>query len=284
MSPKDRGKSACNEAALRIRNDHDTIVTLEQRLRAIEEQVEIVKVRADAAENRIADYVNELAKVNSHCDAQVAEMSAVLQTQRGQINDVGFQNTRATNELAQCRFDLERHTQLAMSMERELQSANRRVQGLTNENQLAAQHHRSSLHAAEQMLERACIKDGSSKADSDRELAEAQINLGKLQNELSEGIRQVAEYNSELQKYTELAQSAEVDRNRLVIQHNNDQNEVIQLTDRVNDLENRVRENNAKVEGPDDGHFIVKRAHVEIQSARHEIRVAREELAAERRD
>ena len=159
----------------------------------------VAKVRADAAENRIADYVNELAKVNSHCDAQVAGMSAVLQTQRGQINDIGNQNTRATNELAQCRFDLERHTQLAMSKEGELQSANRRVQDFTNENQLAAQHHRSSLHAAEQMLERACIKNGFSKADSDRELAEAQINLGKLQNELSERIRQVAEYNSELQ-------------------------------------------------------------------------------------
>ena len=153
-----------------MRNDHDTIVTLEQCLRAAEEQVNIVKVRADAAENRIADYVNELAKVSSHCDAQVAEMSAVLRTRRGQINDIGFQNTRATNELAQCRFDLERHIQLAMSKERELQSANRRVQDLTNENQLAAQHRRSSLHAAEQMLERACIKDGSGEADSDREL------------------------------------------------------------------------------------------------------------------
>ena len=158
-------------------------------------------------------------------------MSAVLQTQRGQINDVGFQHTRATNELAQCRFDLERHTQLAMSKERELQSANRRIQDLANENQFASQQHRASLHAAEQMLERACIKDGSSKADSDRELAEAQINIGKLQNELSEKTRQVAEYDSELQKHKELTQSAEVDRNRLVTQHNNDQNEVFQLTD-----------------------------------------------------
>ena len=161
-----------------MRNDHDMILTLEQRLRATEEQVNIVKVRADAAENRITDYLYELAKVNNHCDAQVAEMSTVLQTQRGHINDIGHQNTRAINELAQCRFDLERHTQLAMSKERELQSANRRIQDLTNESQLASQHHRSSLHAAEQMLERACIKDGSSKADSDREIAEAQINLG----------------------------------------------------------------------------------------------------------
>ena len=108
-----------------------------------------------------------------------------LQTQRGHINDIGYQITRATNELAQCRFDLERHTQLAMSKERELQSANRRIQNLANESQLASQQHRASLHAAEQMLERACIKDGSSKAGSDSELAGAQINLGKLQNELS---------------------------------------------------------------------------------------------------
>ena len=213
---------ACNEAALRIKNDHNTIVTLEQGLRATEEQVANMKVRADAAENRIADYVNELTKVNNQCDAQVAEMSLVLQTQRGHINDIGYQNTRATNELAQCRFDLERHTQLTMTKERELQSANRRIQDLANANQLASQQHRSSLHAAEQMLERGCIKDGSSKAESDRELAEAQINLGKLQNELSEKIRQVAEYDSELQKYKEFAQSAEVDRNRIVIQHNND--------------------------------------------------------------
>ena len=86
-----------------------------------------------------------------------------------------------------------------MSKERELQSANRRIQDLANENQFASQQHRASLHAAEQMLERACIQDGSSKAESDKELAEAQIYLGKLQSELSEKIRQFAEYDSELQ-------------------------------------------------------------------------------------
>ena len=59
-------------------------------------------------------------------------------------------------------------------------------------------------------------------------------------------------------------------------------NAIIQLTGRVNDLENRMREYNAKVEGPGDGHFIVKRAHVEIQSAQNETRIAREELATER--
>ena len=144
---------ACNEAASRIRNDHNTIVSLEQRIRATDEQVAIMKVRADTAEKRIVDYANELAKVNNHCDAQVAEMSMVLQTQRGHINDTGYQNKRATNELAQCRFDLERHSQLAMSKERELQSANRRIQDLANENQLASQQHRASLHAAEHMLE-----------------------------------------------------------------------------------------------------------------------------------
>ena len=128
------------------------------------------------------------------------------------------------------------------------------------------------------MLERACIKDGSSKAESDRELAEAQISLGRLQNELSEKIRQVAEYDSELQKHKELFQSAEVDRNRLVIQHNSDQNEVLQLIGGVNELETRVRDNNTRVEGPDDGHFIVKRAHVEIQTAQNEARIVHEEL------
>ena len=127
------------------------------------------------------------------------------------------------------------------------------------------------------MLERACVKDGSSKGESDRELAEAQINLGRLQNELSEKIRQVAEYDTELQKHKELFQSAEVDRRRLVVQHSDDQKEVPQLTDRVNELETRVRENNAKVEGPDDEHFVVKRTHVEIQTARNEARIAHEE-------
>ena len=157
---------ACNEAASRMRNDHNTVVSLEQRLRATDEQVAIMKVRADAAEKRIVDYANELAKVNNHCDAQVVEMSMVLQTQRGHINDIGYQNTKATNELAQCRFDLERHPQLAMSKERELQSANRRIQDFVNENQFASQQHRASLHAAEHMLERACVQDGSSKAES----------------------------------------------------------------------------------------------------------------------
>ena len=111
-----------------------------------------------------------------------------------------------------------------------------------------------------------------------KELAEAQINLGKLQNELSEKIRQVAEYDSQLQKHKELVRSAEVDHNRLGIQHNNDQNEVLQLTDRVNELEIRIRDNNIRVEGPDDGHFIVKKAHAEVQTAQNEARIAHEDL------
>ena len=81
--------------------------------------------------------------------------------------------------------------------------------------------------------------------------------------------------------YKELVQSGEVDRNRLVIQHNNDQSEVLQLTGRANELEACVRENNTKVEGPDDGHFIVRRAHAEIQTAQNEARIAHEELTTE---
>ena len=83
-------------------------------------------------------------------------------------------------------------------------------------------------------------------------------------------------------KHEDLARSAEVDRNRLVIQHNNDQNEVLQLTDRVNELEIRIRDNNNRVEGPRDGHFIVKRAHTEIQTAQNEARIANEELSTAR--
>ena len=80
---------ACTEAALRMRHDHDLIASSEQRLRATDEQVAIMKVRADRAEERIVDYSNELARVNSHCDAQIAEVSTVLQTHRGQIDNVG---------------------------------------------------------------------------------------------------------------------------------------------------------------------------------------------------
>ena len=51
---------ACNEAAARMRHDRNVTVSLEQRLRATDEQVAIMKVRADAAEERIVDYTNEL--------------------------------------------------------------------------------------------------------------------------------------------------------------------------------------------------------------------------------
>ena len=137
----------------------------------------------------------------------------VLQTQRGKIDNVGFQYTRANNELAQCQFELQRNSQLAMSKERELQNAHRRINDLATESQLASEQHRASLHAAEQKLEMACIQNGSSKAESAFELAEAQINLGKLQNELSAKIHEVAKYGSELQQYKDLVQSAEDDRN-----------------------------------------------------------------------
>ena len=59
-------------------------------------------------------------------------------------------------------------------------------------------------------------------------------------------------------------------------------NEVFKLTHRVNDLDTRARENNAKVEGPDDGHFIVRRAHVEIQTTQNEARIAHDELTTAR--
>ena len=65
-----------------MRHDRNVAVSLEQRLRATDEQVATMKVRADAAEGRIVDYANELTKATKHCDAQVAEMSMVLQTQR----------------------------------------------------------------------------------------------------------------------------------------------------------------------------------------------------------
>ena len=82
-------------------HDHDVIASLEQRLLATDEQVAIMKVRADRAEERIVDYTNELAKVNNHCDAQIAEISMVLQTQRGQLDNIGFRpREQTTNSLS----------------------------------------------------------------------------------------------------------------------------------------------------------------------------------------
>ena len=48
-------------------------------------------------------------------------------------------------------------------------------------------------------------------------------------------------------------------------------------------MEIRLKDNNTKVEGPDDGHLIVKRAHFEIQPAQNEARIAHEELSTARR-
>ena len=89
-----------------------------------------------------------------------------------------------------------------------------------------------------------CIQDGSSKAESAFGLAEAQINLGKLQNELSAKISETAKYDSELQQYKDLFQSAEDDSN-------SGQNELLQLIGKVNELEIRLKGNNAKVQGHD---------------------------------
>ena len=58
---------------------------------------------------------------------------------------------------------------------------------------------------------------------------------------------------------------------------------MVRLTEQVNQLEIRLKDNNPKVEGPDDGHFIVKRAHKEVQSAKDEARIANEELGTARR-
>ena len=273
----------CNEAAWRMKHDHDMGASLEQRLRATDEQVALMKSRADKAKGRIVDYSNELARVNSHCDAQIAEMSIVLQTQRGQLNNTGTLNVRANAELADSKFELQRHAALTMSKERELQNARRRINEPITEGQLASDHHRATLDAAEQKLERACIQDGSGNVETAIELAEAHINLGRLQYELPEKIHEVALYNAELQQSKDLVLSTENDPDRPVIQYNRDQNEMVRLAEKVNQLEIKLKDNNPKVEGPDDGHFIVKRAHAEIQSAQNEARIANEELGTARR-
>ena len=108
-----------------------------------------MKSRADKAEKRIVDYSNGLARVSSHCDAQIAEMSIVLQTQRGQLVNTGTLNMRANAGLADSKFELQRHAALIMSKERELQNARRRINELINEEQLASDHHRATLNAAE---------------------------------------------------------------------------------------------------------------------------------------
>ena len=48
-------------------------------------------------------------------------------------------------------------------------------------------------------------------------------------------------------------------------------------------METRLRENNAKVESPVNGHLIIKRAHAEIQFAQNEARIVHEELSTARR-
>ena len=269
---------ACNEAAWRMRHDHNLIASLEQRFRATDEQAATMKGRADRAEERVVDYSNELARVTSHCDAQIAEMSTVSQTQRGQKDNIGSRNMRVNNELADSKFELQRHARPTMSKERELQNGHLRTNDLITESQFASDQPRATPNAAEQKLERACIQDGSGKVEAAIELAEAHINFGKLQNELSEKIREVVMCGAELQQSKDLILSAENDRNRFVIQHNRDQNELLRFADQVSQLEIRPRDNNTKVEGPDDGHFIVKRAHAEVQSAQNEARVAHEEL------
>ena len=190
-----------------MKHDHDLIASLEQRLRATDEQVAIMKVRADKAEERIVDYSNELARVSSHCDAQIAEMSTVLHTQRGQLDNVGSQHLRANGELNESRFELQRNEQLTMSKERGLQNAHRRINELIIESQLASEQHRANLNAAEQKFEKACIQDGTGMVEAAIELARAHINLGRLQNELFERVREVAMYGAELQQSKDLVLS-----------------------------------------------------------------------------
>ena len=190
---------------------------------------------------------------------------------------------RANNEPADCKFELQRHAQLTVRKDSELQNAHRRTNNLITENELASDQHRATLNAAEQKLERARIQGGAGKVEAAIELAEAHINLGKLQNELSEKVREAAMRDAELQQSKDLVLSSENDLHRLVIQHNRGQNELLRLAGQVSELGIRLWDNNTKVEGPDDGRFIVKRAHAEIQSAHNEARVAHEELCMVRK-
>ena len=251
---------ACNEAAGRMRQDRKSILSLEQRLQANDEQVAVMVRRADMAEGRIVDHTNELVRVSSSCDAQMAEMSEVLRTQREQLDHIGMLSARANNELAQSKFELQGHSELTMSRDSELQNAGRRINELHSEGQLASDHHRASLMAAQQQLERACIKDGSDTAGTAIELAEAHINLGRLQNELSGKVREIAMYDAEARKSRNLVLSTENDRNRLIVQHNHDQNEVHRLIDQVSQLEVRIiRNNNTKVESSGEDHYRLVR-------------------------
>ena len=105
--------------------------------------------RSEKAEENIIAHQNELARVNHNCDAQMIEMSNSLRAQREQLNHVGAESARVSNELADCKFELQRHSALTMSKERELQNANRRISDLLTEGQLASDQHRASLIAAD---------------------------------------------------------------------------------------------------------------------------------------
>ena len=71
------------------------------------------------------------------------------------------------------------------------------------EGQFASDQHRASLAAAEQQIERACLGDQTEHVELAVELAEAHINLGKLQNELSEKVRTVATYEAEILQHVQ---------------------------------------------------------------------------------
>jgi chromosome segregation ATPase len=121
--------AACNDAARRIRSDYDTILSLEQRLEATNDQVVLMMGRSDKAEESILAHQNELARVNDYCDVQIAEMSNVLRTQRGQLNNMSAEYAKANNELADSKFELQRHSALTRSKERDLHNVNRRING-----------------------------------------------------------------------------------------------------------------------------------------------------------
>ena len=72
------------------------------------------------------------------------------------------------------------------------------------------------------------------------------------------------------------------ERNRLVAELRSTEHELVKANEQVGHLEIRLKDHDANVNNPDDGHTIVKRAATEIRSSRNEARIAKEELHAAR--
>ena len=243
--------AACIDAAEQIKSDRNIIESLQRQAESTNAQVALLTRRTEMAEASVNEYQTEISRINIQGEAQAVEWSSMLALQREQLTRTDADKAILNNELADSRFEMQRQSELAASKDRELQYANHRINDLVSEGQRASELHRASLIAAEQQLQRACITNGEDSLGSAAELAEANINLGRLQNELSEKVRTVATYEEELRKSRDSILNIENDHNRFVVQHNRDQAELLRLNEIISQLESKARTEHVKGDGVD---------------------------------